>query len=312
MLWIAAGFKLSWKKGARGQQVRWIGAVVKQWLSPTGVTGVSLTMPQDKVDCIAAQCDEMLGQERISKARLRQFTGLVTWVAGILPQVSVYTGMLWAALAAAKFSWVDIKLVTRPLKWLRKLCRDKWQSVERHIRSVPPYFTVVTFDGSLTGGGALAQFGVKTLEDLHSSPIVAFLSVQWTDDDLQMVRAKRGDPAGQARLEALALVTALNTWAKILQGAQGALVVRGDALGILYDVLRFRARDSVLNDLAGEMSLITAPWGIDLRAVHIWSQRNSICDHLSRLAPAEVPQLKALQGVTESRPVRIVPTLLER
>ena len=108
-----------------------------------------------------------------------------------------------------------------------------------------------------------------------------------------MVRAKRGDLAGQARLEALALVLALNTWAKVSQRAQGALVVRGDALGILYDVLRFRARGSVLHDLAGEMSVITAPWGV-------------------RFAPAEVPQLRALQGVTESRPVMIVPTLLER
>ena len=117
-------------------------------------------MPQDKVDCFAAQCDEMLGQERISKARLRQSIALVTWVAGVLPQVSVYIGMLWAALAAAKFPWVDIKLVTGPFKWLCKSCKHNWQSVERHIRSVPPYFTAVMFDGSPTGDGALVQFGV--------------------------------------------------------------------------------------------------------------------------------------------------------
>ena len=45
--------------------------------------------------------------------------------------------------------------------------------------------------------------------------------------------------------------------------------MRGDALGILCGVLRFRARDAVLNDLVGELSLVTARWGVDLRAVHI-------------------------------------------
>ena len=149
------------------------------------------------------------------------------------------------------------------------------------------------------------------MESLGSHPVLAYFSIQWTDADLSLVRVERGDPAGQARLEALALLTALCTWAKILEQAQGQLVVRGDALGVLYDVLRFRAHDTVLNDLAGEMALITAPWGVDLRAVHIWSQRNTICDRLSRLKPNEPPRMTELQCANESRPVRVVPSLLE-
>ena len=141
--------------------------------------------------------------------------------------------------------------------------------MERHHRSQPLYHTVVTFDGSLTGGGAVLQFGVPTIQDIAKHQIVTYLSVQWTDADLNAVRVTRGDPAGQARLEALSLLTALNSWATLIADSQGRLLIRGDALGNLFDVLRFRARDPVLNDLACEMALLTAPWGVDLRAIHV-------------------------------------------
>ena len=80
------------------------------------------------------------------------------------------------------------------------------------------------------------------------------MSVQWTAADLKLVPVARGGPAGQATLEALPLFVMLNTWAKLIAEAQGNLAVRGDALGVLFDVLRFRARDSILNDLASEMA----------------------------------------------------------
>ena len=57
----------------------------------------------------------------------------------------------------------------------------------------------------------------------------------------------------------------------------------GDALGVLYDVLRLKARDPVLNAMAADMALILAPLSLDVRAAHIWTQRNCVCDALSRL-----------------------------
>ena len=145
------------------------------------------------------------------------------------------------------------------------------------------YYSLVTFDGSLSGGGAFLQVGVPSLEQAASCEIVSYLACPWTDQELEMLRVSRGDPAGQAKLEALTLVTAVNTWQPVLAKAQGRLAFRGDALGILFDMLRYRAKDSMLNDLAGALALLVAPVGLDIRAAHIWSERNLTCDKLSRI-----------------------------
>ena len=122
-----------------------------------------------------------------------------------------YAAMLWAALAVTKASKVERKLVKRPLSWLRALCKDRLSSVGRHVRPLPPYSAVLTFDGSLTGGGAVIQFGVQSLSTIDKVPILSFMSVQWSLADLALVQVVAGDPACQARLEALVLVVAINT-----------------------------------------------------------------------------------------------------
>ena len=104
----------------------------------------------------------------------------------------------------------------------------------------------------------------------------------WTQSDRDLIEIAKEDPAGQARVEALTLAIALWTWKDLLLTTQGALAVRGDALGILMDVVKLRAREPVLNMLTHDMSLTMAPSGLDLRAAHVWSERNALCDMLSR------------------------------
>ena len=43
-------------------------------------------------------------------------------------------------------------------------------------------------------------------------------------------------------------------------------------------------------------AFLVTPIGLDLRAAHIWSERNVICDYLSRLSPGERPERKELEG----------------
>ena len=97
------------------------------------------------------------------------------------------------------------------------------------------------------------------------------------------MQVEPGDPGGQARCEAFALLHALTAWRKILGSTQGELAVLGDALGVLYDVMRLKARDPVLNAMAADMALLLAPLSLDVRVAHVWTQRNSVCDALSRL-----------------------------
>ena len=66
---------------------------------------------------------------------------------------------------------------------------------------------------------------------------------------------------------------------------------------MLFDVMKLKARDPVLNAVAAEMALVLAPLGMDVRVAHLWTQRNQVCDLLSRLnADASLPE--ALSGAT--------------
>ena len=61
----------------------------------------------------------------------------------------------------------------------------------------------------------------------------------------------------------------------------------GDALGVVYDALKLRSGDRVLNQVMGELALVLAPMGQHLLGAHIWSERNEVCDKLSRMQPGE-------------------------
>ena len=115
-------------------------------------------------------------------------------------------------------------------------------------------------------------------------------------DELLLLDVQPGDPAGQARLEAYTLLGALATWQSTLADMQGSLAVLGDALGILYDVTKLKSKEPVLNAIAAEMALLMAPIGLDIRTAHIWTQRNRVCDELSRLQSGQVPKLPTLSS----------------
>ena len=57
----------------------------------------------------------------------------------------------------------------------------------------------------------------------------------------------------------------------------------GDARGVLHGAQKFKANVGVLNLIMAEAALILAPMGRDIRAIHLWTQRNVTCDRLSRL-----------------------------
>ena len=156
------------------------------------------------------------------------------------------------------------------------------------------YSLLITLDGSLTGGGATLQAGMTRFSDAHLQKFVSYWSGEWFNEELRQVQVERGDPAGQARLEALTLLHSVRTWKDILRETAGSVAVMGDALGVLHDACKFRAKDAVCNSIMAELALILAPMGYDLGAVHLWTQRNSTCDDLSRVAEGKAipPALK--------------------
>ena len=134
------------------------------------------------------------------------------------------------------------------------------------------------------GGGATLQAGIRQYDVAHRQENIACWACEWTDDELSRLGVKRGDPAGQARLEALTLLRSVHTWSSIIRESMGSLFVMGDALGVLRDARKFRAKDATLNELMAELALVIAPLGLELQTVHLWTQRNKSCDALSRLS----------------------------
>ena len=197
--------------------------------------------------------------------------------------MTAFTTLLWAATNYGAADHVALDQVKWALLWLVTLCKENMQPVWRRCRRRSTYFTLITFDGSLSGGGATLQVGLRDLSEATTSPIVSCWQYRWDPTDFALLQLRPGDPGGQARVEAYTLLLALCTWQPVLTESQGTLAILGDALGVLYDVMKLKAKDPVLNAVAAEMALVLAPLGMDVRVAHLWTQRNQVCDMLSRL-----------------------------
>ena len=140
----------------------------------------------------------------------------------------------------------------------------------------------MTFDGSPTGGGAILQYGLTDISCRGEFPIAFYWRTTWTEQDANLLDAKIGDCASQAKWEAYTLLLACIKGLPVLTRCNSTVHLVGDALGVLCDALKFRARDPVLNRLLGELALRVAPIGLELEALHCWSEWNQLCDELSR------------------------------
>ena len=85
---------------------------------------------------------------------------------------------------------------------------------------------------------------------------------------------------------------------------EGSLVIISDALCVLHDAMKLRAKDSTLNEQFADTALIFAPMGLQVTGAHLWSQRNAVCDALSRMeSKSSLPeQLRDAVGSTVGRP----------
>ena len=136
---------------------------------------------------------------------------------------------------------------------------------------------------------------VSNRADRKKFPRVFHWKTRWSATDEALLAAKIGEAASQAKWEAYSLLLAVLTWLPILEVAESQLAFCGDALGILGDALRFRAREPVLNKIMAELALAIAPYGFETASVHVWSRHNEICDDLSRdvLSASTVAALKS-------------------
>ena len=132
--------------------------------------------------------------------------------------------------------------VSMPLHWFAAFAEQDFGPMERRCRRRASHFTLITVNGSLSGGGATLQAGIRQFSAAHRQKLVVYWTTEWTDEELSQVQVSRGDPAGQARLEALTLLHSVHIWKEIIRDSAGALAVMGDALGVLHDAANFGHR----------------------------------------------------------------------
>ena len=305
LFWQVVGLSLSWHKGSKGYKVDWIGA---QLTVEAERLRVHLAIPAKKRQQLAHNLAS-LGKKIINRRELRKLTGLVEWLAGLLPQLQPFAQQLWAAIASRGVDRHHVwrRQVDLALRWLRALVDDESNKLQRTLSAVPPATVIcIAFDASTTGGGAILWILPTTgralpLPGLPTQAPDAYLAARWTEQDCKAAQAKKADSGSQARWEAYALLVAIATWQPVILASKSPLMAIGDALGMLQGATRFRSKDPVINVMFMQMALAIGREGRTIEALHLWSQQNELADDLSR-ASEGVLTPSCLSGVSSSRP----------
>ena len=279
LFWTSLLFKLSWSKGEIGSSVGWIGAELQLVKERGRLHRVRATLSEERMAKVKERADEFLAEQSSSRAKLREFAGMASWIGSIVKAARPYAQMLWAAACAKPAGWetwetVATRRVRLPLRWFSELAA-KGEDVrcKNYLIQQPRGRAELTFDASLTGGGATLRIG-----DKHW-----YMACSWTKEDWRALGVVKKEPKDQPLWEAYMLLVAISEWAHLLDDNIGKLNIRGDAKGVLQATMKGRGKMPMLNEIVAETQLALATTRFNLVALHIWSEKNDVCDRLSRL-----------------------------
>ncbi len=312
--WSVLGAKIAWHKGNIAPALDWIGAHIRHE-SQFLIVSIKEELLRSALDVVQA----FLRMNVIKAAKLRSLTGKLSFISGIVPTMRPFIAELWAALAqsAARDGlrarvWAPRgnrrsrppqtiwrKQVQHGLQWVFAFLSQTNCRLERAFlvddRRAERW--TVWCDASPYGLGAVLVRHVG-----HRFEMVEFLASPLCDWELGQFRLKRGDPAGQAIWEALAVVVAARTWKfKWSQSAHAELAVKSDSLAALNAARRLSSHDPNLNCVMQELALVVAVHGLRVSLIeHVPGLANVLPDALSRKYQSHHWQLPTqLRGIKE-------------
>ena len=118
-----------------------------------------------------------------------------------------------------------------------------------------------------------------------------YWSQKWSKIHEAILGAKIGDPGSQALWEAFAVFLSVRMW--VVEQRPGPVTIVGDAEGVIYDIVQLRGRSPQIDMVAKEVAILLAPQGRDLQGLHIWGERNTFADMLSRREDTDCNALMA-------------------
>ncbi len=323
LFWRALGFKFSWKKGARGTEVPWIGATVSVVWKTYGAG--STVYPGTLVALQPAKYAELQqGVEAIHKAKgmidfkcVQRVAGQLSWASGMFRWIRGFNACLWAAMTAhtadpAQYrkKFTDKKRPThlffvvriaQAIAWIRMLLAGVVRDRDGQAFRVQKYTSVATRAQDLVWciRTDASPFGMGAILFKRGRP-VAWIAEDWSEHDLRVLKATMGDPAWQAEWELFAVLIAVDTWLPRLH-SQAASLLQTDATAALYDATRMAGRTPAMNALAAELALRFESAQVHMAPEHVSGTLNFACDALSRLSKgAKIPA--ALAGVARVTP----------
>ena len=287
------GFPLAWEKGTVGAKVVWIGA---QLSSLAG--GIEVSIPEDKLDTLKDQTMDFANAVVVARTSVRSYCGKLSFVAGMVPYLRPFLGMVWAALASKSSlpaTLIHVRQFQIALDWLLALFNGRHGPLVRLF----PLEEAWAEDGSYIATDA-CPWGMGGVRFEKHRPVQWF-ATKLTECDLRKFGASVGESSFNTTWEALALLIAIRLW---LPGTNVKAHVRSDSLSALRSMVKLTSTSTALNAIARELALdaVVGLYSIGL-AVHIPGVSNSLPDDLSRMwAPEPHAFPPALAGVPESSP----------
>ena len=275
--WQLMGFPLAFHKAAVGASLTWIGVKIN-----TRADGVSVEVPQEKVDELRVLLQEVLKSNVVSIKNLRTLIGKVMAIATVLYMWRPYIHELYAALYSkqthAPAGCVWVKQIQQPIKWLLTFLQGEQGSIFRmfslaHYLGIGPR-VMITWDASPYGMGATLQI---------NDGYVEFFAIPISTMDEEILETKSGSSNGQQVWEALTGLIALRLWAKHWQGQRASLRLRGDNVGSLTMFATLKSTSKAISLIAREYSqdLGHAEYSPDI-IQHLPGIANQVTDALSR------------------------------
>ena len=188
-MWSCFNFQLSWAKGARGPQITWIGATMCYYSEGAAIAGVEVTISIEKQQKLSGAVADMLSATQVDRRKLKEFAGLISWVASVVPSMRPFVAMIWAASSATPVGqetadMVSVARIALPLHWLQAFTAGQMLDAPRRfpVTDPGPGF-MLTFDGSLTGGGATLERIASAHRLAVTGDVIEYCAMVWTAAD---------------------------------------------------------------------------------------------------------------------------------
>lgn len=305
----ALGARVALEKGARANQVTWVGVQLTVVDPDNLVIGLPVKFIKDLMAILQGWCK---GYAPLKE--LRTVAGKLSWMGGVLPRCRWTTSVCYAVLtqelrrgdegtsrATSRSSSASrsrpglfpVKRLEMARRWLLGYLD---LALTRPMRKVylgpkPQTEIVLTTDASPEAVGAMLV--------INGRPVAALFSLVEVED-AEGLMFEKGQSSSQAVLEILAVVVALKHWASKFFAAKMRLQLQSDSTAALAWSQKLSGSSPGINFLGSELGLLLEELGVEeLLPVHIPGKANTECDFLSRPSTwKDTPMPAALRGLS--------------